>query len=88
MRTTYTATLCDGVLDWGADGPPPTPEHVPVQVHVTLLPPAPPTAAESSAAAWAILAKLAAAGGCQEFGDPVAWQIEQRKDRPLFGRKE
>ena len=88
MTTTYLATLCDGVLDWGDDGPPATPKHVPVKVQVTMLPQAKPEPSASSRAALAILEALAASGGLPEFGDPVAWQIETRKDRPLPGRDE
>lgn len=32
--------------------------------------------------------KLAETGFADKFGDPVAWQKEQRKDRPLPGREE
>lgn len=33
------------------------------------------------------LEQLAAMGGIQSIPDPVAWQKEQRKDRPLPGRE-
>ncbi len=32
--------------------------------------------------------KLAETGFADKFGDPVAWQREQRKDRPLSGRED
>ncbi|MGB8167359.1 MAG: hypothetical protein WCF18_07690 [Chthoniobacteraceae bacterium] len=38
--------------------------------------------------ALAALRRLAARGGIGSISDPVAWQREQRKDRPLPGREE
>ena len=38
--------------------------------------------------AMAALRRLAARGGIRSIPDPVAWQREQRKDRPLPGREE
>ena len=38
--------------------------------------------------ALAALRRLAARGGIRSIPDPVAWQREQRKDRPLPGREE
>lgn len=40
------------------------------------------------ARALAALERLAARGGIRSIPDPVAWQREQRKDRPLPGRDE
>ena len=37
--------------------------------------------------ALAALQRLAARGGIRSIPDPVAWQREQRKDRPLPGRE-
>lgn len=34
-----------------------------------------------------ILAKIAESGAFREIPDPVAWQREIRKDRPLLGRE-
>jgi len=89
MRTTYLATLCDGVLDWGVDGPPPTPEHVPVKLQVTVLPQPKAAPSASCLAAFAMLEEFAVAGGITtDFGDVVEWQREERRDRPLPGRDE
>jgi len=38
--------------------------------------------------ALAALERIAARGGIRSIPDPVAWQREQRKDRPLPGREE
>lgn len=38
--------------------------------------------------ALAALERIAARGGIRSIPDPVAWQCEQRKDRPLPGREE
>lgn len=35
----------------------------------------------------ALLQELATAGGVQSIEDPVVWQREQRRDRPLPGRE-
>ena len=43
---------------------------------------------ECRARALAALRRLAARGGIRSIPDPVAWQREQRKDRPLPGREE
>lgn len=32
--------------------------------------------------------QIADSGGIQSIGDPVAWQREQRQDRPLPGRED
>jgi hypothetical protein len=42
---------------------------------------------ERRACALAALERLAARGGIRSIPDPVAWQREQRKDRPLPGRE-
>ena len=50
---------------------------------------------ESAAVDWperreralAALRRLAARGGIRSIPDPVTWQREQRKDRPLPGRE-
>ena len=85
MLLTYPATLRDGKLEWGADGPPPL-SAVAVPVHVTILA-ATPSARGSGAAVAAAMEAFAAAGGPSGFDDPVEWQREQRIDRELPGRE-
>ena len=85
MLMTYPATLRDGKIEWGADGPPPL-SAVAVPVHVTLL--IAPRPENAGAARLVALQAIAATGGASVFGDPVEWQREQRIDRPLPGRDE
>ena len=87
MLQTYSATLRNGQLEWGSKGPPSLPADVSVPVQITFMA----TTARSKsdgAAMAAVLEAIAARGGAPEFGEPVAWQIEERKDRPLPGRDE
>ena len=89
MLPTYTATLRDGVLDWG-DIPPTLPTGD-VAVHVTLLPASPAARSKQGkggAAMAEALEALVAANVGLVFGDPVEWQCEVREDRPLLGREE
>ena len=84
MLPTYPATLRNGQIEWGSEGAPPIPpnESVPVRVMVLNR-----TSPDRNALAAALDA-LAASGVAEKFGDPVEWQIEERKDRPLPGREE
>lgn len=89
MLKTYTATLVGDRIEWDeADRPV---VSRPAKVMVTLLesPREPRRLPPSDGAAMAdILAEIAARGGLKEFGDPLEWQREVRKDRPLPGRED
>ena len=37
---------------------------------------------------YKLMKEKAAAGGIKSIEDPVTWQKEQRKDKPLYGRDE
>lgn len=37
---------------------------------------------------YKLMREKAASGGIKSIKDPVAWQREQRKERPLYGRNE
>ena len=41
----------------------------------------------SSKRLYDLMTNRAKSGGIQSIKDPVAWQREQRKDQPLYGRK-
>ena len=87
MLKTYKATITDDRIEWNEGERPLL--RKPAKVMVTVLEPnpSPRTLPESDgAAAAAILAEIAARGGLTEFGDPLEWQREVRKDRPLPGR--
>lgn len=89
MRTrTYHATLRGDRLEWNGSGPPPLPPDQPVPVEVTIPVAAALTDSERAAEMLAILEKLAARNPFAEITDPVEWQREQRRDRPLPGREE
>lgn len=87
MLQTYEAILRDGRLEWSHDAP--DTRHA-VRVHVTVVEPTPVETPEERAARGKrmreLLEKLAETNPFAEITDPVAWQREIRKDRPLPGR--
>lgn len=85
---TYHATLRGDRIEWNGDGPPPLPADKPIPVEITVPVVETMTDAERGARMVAILEKLAARNPFAEIDDPVAWQKEQRRDRPLPGRDE
>ena len=86
MLPAYKAILRGDRVEWIGEAPD-TDGGVPVEI--TVLEPADgnDTAARGAAMA-AALQKIADAGGLGSIPDPVAWQREIRKDRPLPGRDE
>ena len=88
MANTYRAVLNGDHLEWVDDKPDDVGDE-PLSVQVTILEE---TISEKKktqgemAAAW--LQKIADRGGIKGIEDPVAWQREIRKDRPLPGRDE
>lgn len=88
MTHTYPAVLRDGRIEWTGDPPPGLPAGTPVPVQITLALPAeaPEAAADRRARRAAELEAYVASGGLRSIPDPVAWQREQRTDRPLPGR--
>ena len=84
MPHTYKAILKGDRVQWLGDAPD-TNGGIPVQITVVESPPLDDAAARGAAMA-AALQKLAEAGGIPTIPDPVAWQREIRKDRPLPGR--
>ncbi len=90
MRTTtYRAVLKGDRLEWRGEPPPGIAGERPVAVDVTILrderfsTSCAPNAGERMAAA---LEKLAASQAVTSIEDPVAWQRDVRRDRPLPGR--
>ena len=77
MSQTYDAVLHGDHVEWPAGAPDLT---TPVRARVTILdPPADRDRGEQMAQALRSLADL---GAFSEIEDPVAWQHEQRTDRP------
>jgi hypothetical protein len=88
MLKTYTAIINGNYIEWDESDKPALDR--PAKVIVTLLDASPSRVLPrgDGPAAAAILAKIAASGGLKEFGDPLEWQREVRKDRPLPGRED
>jgi hypothetical protein len=87
----YTAVLTDGNrLDWRGERP--SQGTVPVAVAVTLLEDVTSTPGEEAVPSIDCLRQIAELPMSKRSGlaivDPVAWQKEQRRDRPLPGREE
>lgn len=86
MLRTYEAILKDGRLEWNMEAPH---QGEPVRVYVTVVPSAKAPSDEERRRRLAdALERLAGSGAFREIEDPVAWQREIRKDRPLPGRGE
>ncbi len=88
MTQTYPAVLRDGCIEWIGDPPAGLPAGTPVRVEVVLPATLPPLSdAERGRQMLAIMERLVALGTGEKYGDPVEWQREQRRDRPLPGRE-
>lgn len=86
IAQTYRAVLRGDQVDW-IDPPPHRQGETEVQI--TLLQPESEDERRARGRrAAAALERLAKAGAFDEIEDPVAWQREIRKDRPLPGREE
>lgn len=85
MLSTYPATLRQNRIEWTGETPPGLPDDTAVPVHVTLLAPAPAADPNQGQRMAAALEKLAATALAQ-IPDPLAWEREQREERPLPGR--
>ncbi len=89
MLTTYKAILRDNRLEWRGIIPEQLSPDEAVAVHVTILdePVVPLVDAAQGQRMAAALEQLAAANSLAELDDPMAWEQEMRRDRPLPGRK-
>jgi hypothetical protein len=89
MLTTYKAILRDNRLEWRGVIPEQLSPDKAVAVHVTILdePVVPLVDAAQGQRMAAALEQLAAANSLAELDDPVAWEREIRRDRPLPGRE-
>lgn len=86
MHRTYEAVVKGNLIEWQGDAPP---QRGTIRVHVTLMEATSnPTAAEPRRAMLEALEGFAASGVFADIKDPVAWQREIRKDRPLSGRED
>ena len=82
MLKTYRAILTNDRLRWVNEAPP---VSSPAKVDVIVVEDASANGAGRGRKMAEALAKLAARGGLS-IDDPIAWQRQQREDRPLPGR--
>ncbi len=83
---TYRAILKGNRLEWTDSEPTDLNSEQPVEVTILDVPEHPNRAAQGQRMAKA-LECLAAVDGLSHIEDPVEWQRELRKDRPLPGRE-
>jgi len=89
LTTTYRAVLKGDRLEWRGEAPPEIAEERAVPVDVTILRDERfglSRSAQAGERMAAALEKLAASNSVTRIEDPVAWQRELRRDRPLPGR--
>ena len=87
MSETYRAILKGDRLEWTDSEPTDLNREQPVEVTILDVPDHTDTTTQGQRMARA-LERLAATNAFSEIEDPVAWQKEIRKDRPLPGRDE
>ena len=80
---TYEAYVEDGAVTWIGD-PPPLSGRVRLRMRIVPEPGSEPNGAKLGRLIDDYLART---GGLTTIDDPVAWQREQRIDRPLPGRE-
>ncbi len=86
---TYRAVLKGDRLEWRGKIPPEVAEEMAVPVDVTILREEKLSASrteQTGARMAAALENLAASSAAAAIEDPVVWQREVRRDRPLPGR--
>ena len=87
MSETYRAILRGDRLEWTDSEPTDLNREQPVEVTILDIPDHPDATTQGQRMARA-LERLAATNAFSEIEDPVDWQREIRKDRPLPGREE
>ena len=87
MLEKYRATIHGNTIEWEGDGPDDVKNKDAVDVYVTLVNDEAPLSEPNGKRAVEILKRIADRGGIRSIPDPVAWQREIRKDRPLPGRE-
>ena len=83
MLESYEAILDHNHLHWIKEHP----SVEKTRVRVTVLQDTPKNAEPNGAKLARFLRARASSALAEKFGDPVAWQREQRKNRPLPGRE-
>ena len=89
MTKTYPAVLRGGQIEWTGEVPPAGWGLTPIPVRVVVDDAPPPLSDEERVRRrMAALDRLRELGTYEKFGDPIEWQRNERKDRPLPGRDE
>jgi hypothetical protein len=88
MLPTYPAVIRDGRIEWTGEKPAGLRPDQATPCHVTILEPQALPIEGRKALRAAAMERAAARGGIRAIPDPVAWQREEREDRPLPGRDE
>ena len=88
MNNVFPATLENGVIKWGPNGAPPLPANEPREVEVVVAAPRLAVDPNDKRTLRELFEKLALLGTFNDIDDPVEWQREIRRDRPLSGREE
>ena len=89
LSKTYEAVLNGDRLEWRGEAPATVrPTRVRVTLVDSVLDETPEEQAARGKAMADILRELAKSNPFKDIADPVAWQREIRKDRPLPGREE
>ncbi|MBX3293081.1 MAG: hypothetical protein KF881_09360 [Acidobacteria bacterium] len=82
----YKATIRGDNIEWDGEAPDAVKDGKLVRVEVTLVSKPVKQSKRNAVRAVAALKEIASRGGISSIPDPVAWQREIRKDRPLPGR--
>ena len=86
MLEKYRATIHGNVVEWDGEEPNDLKNRGEITVDVTVISKKARLKKPNGKKMAEALAKLAESGAAKKFGNPLKWQREVRKDRPLPGR--
>ena len=86
MEEKYKAMIHGDTIEWGGERPDGILNDEGLHVEITVVSDKKILPKSDGPKMAAALAGIAARGGVRSIPDPVAWQREIRKDRPLPGR--
>ncbi len=86
MLEKYRATIHGDTIEWEGEIPKDLSKNTSIKVDITIVSPKQKLKKPNGKKMAEALAKIAARGGIRAIKDPVKWQREIRKDRPLPGR--
>ncbi|MBV9241030.1 MAG: hypothetical protein JO314_03390 [Acidobacteria bacterium] len=82
----YRATIHGNIIEWEGEAPAELGSDRAVTVDVQVVATSRKAKRSSGKKMAQLMTKIAAAGGIPSIKDPVKWQSEIRRDRPLPGR--